>query len=285
LALARWVVDPRNPLTPRVIANRLWQYHLGRGLVDTPSDFGFSGGRPSHPELLDWLADELVAGGWTLKRLHRRIMTSAAYRQGQRADARLGTQDSAPADPQSVDADNRLLWRFSPRRLEAEIVRDAMLAASGELNRQIGGPSFKPFKVTVFNTHFYHLFDSDQPQYNRRTVYRACVNTGKSPFLTALDCPAPSLTTPRRQETTTPLQALALMNDSFVQRQAEKMAARVAAEAGPEVSAQVERAYLIGLSRSPSADEAAAAQDLVTSHSLRELCWALLNFSEFLYVR
>ncbi|MEX2027786.1 MAG: DUF1553 domain-containing protein, partial [Pirellulaceae bacterium] len=241
LAFARWVTDARNPLTPRVIVNRLWQYHFGNGLVETPSDFGYSGGRPSHPELLDWLAQDLVRDGWTLKRLQRRMVCSATYRQrggevseyeGARVrgsgDAKTTLTPSYPhtRTPQTVDADNRLLWRFAPRRLEAEIIRDAMLAASGELNTQMGGPSFKPFTVTVFNTHFYHLFDSGEPQYNRRTVYRACVNTGKSPLLTVLDCPAPSLSTPKRQETTTPLQALALMNDSFVQRQAEKMAAR-----------------------------------------------------------
>ncbi len=303
LAFARWVTDAKNPLTPRVIVNRLWQYHFGRGLVETPSDFGFNGGQPSHPELLDVLADDLVSGGWTLKRVQRRIVTSATYRQGSEgfkvqrskfkvtedqgrsgSNFELGTLNLELPSPQLIDSDNRLLWRFSPRRLEAEIVRDAMLAASGELNRQMGGPSFKPFTVTVFNTHFYHLFDSGEPQYNRRTVYRACVTTGNSPLLTVLDCPAPSLSAPKRQETITPLQALALMNDSFVQRQAAKMAARVAAEAGTDVAAQVERAYAIALSRAPSAEESAAANQLVQSQSLKDLCWALLNSSEFLYV-
>jgi hypothetical protein len=272
-AFARWVADSNNPLTPRVIVNRLWQYHFGRGLVDTPSDFGFSGGQPSHPALLDWLASELIRGGWTLKRLQRRIVCSATYRQGspvhspqsivhsqgRKRDSGLGTVDSGLA--RSIDSDNRLLWRYTPRRLEAEIIRDAMLAASGELNTQMGGPSFKPFTVSVFNTHFYHLFDSGQPQYNRRTIYRACVSTGKSPLLTVLDCPAPSLSAPKRQETITPLQALALMNDSFVQRQAEKLAARVAAEADiADAAAQVQRAYAIALSRKPTDQELAAAK-------------------------
>jgi hypothetical protein len=287
LAFARWVADEKNPLTPRVIVNRLWQYHFGRGLVDTPSDFGFSGGQPSHPELLDWLAAELVRGGWTLKRMQRRIVASATYRQGspvQSPQSKVQSRDENDFGPaKSIDTDNRLLWRFAPRRLEAEIVRDAMLSASGELNTQMGGPSFKPFKVTVFNTHFYQLFDSGEPQYNRRTVYRACVSTGKSPLLAVLDCPAPSLSAPKRQETITPLQALALMNDSFVQRQAETMAARVAAEAGATTKAQVERAYAIALGREPSNEESTAAQELVETQSLRELCWALLNSSEFLY--
>ena len=296
LAFARWVTDPKNPLTPRVIVNRLWQYHFGRGLVDTPSDFGFSGGQPTHPELLDWLSGELVRGGWTLKRIQRRIVSSATYRQGsgevQSPRSKVQSQGKSGFGPwtldfglaKSVDADNRFLWRFAPRRLEAEIVRDAMLMASGELNTQMGGPSFKPFTVKVFNTHFYHLFDSGEPQYNRRTVYRACVATGKSPLLTVLDCPAPSLAAPKRQETTTPLQALALMNDSFVQRQAEKMAARVGAEAGDNAEAQVERAYWIALARAPKSEESAAAKELISSQSLKELCWALLNSSEFLYI-
>ena len=302
LAFARWVVDENNPLTPRVIVNRLWQYHFGRGLVDTTSDFGFNGGLPSHPELLDWLAGELIRGEWTLKRLQRRIVSSATYRQGNGQvsgyeGVSVSGSDAAnpsptPSHPRNltprsiakdVDSDNRLLWRFAPRRLEAEIVRDAMLAASGELNTQMGGPSFKPFKVTVFNTHFYHLFDSGEPQYNRRTVYRACVTTGKSPLLTVLDCPAPSLSAPKRQETITPLQALSLMNDSFVQRQAEKMALRISAEAGANDEGAVRQAYLIALSREPSAEELAAARQLAQSQSLRELCWALLNSSEFLY--
>ena len=299
VAFARWVVDEKNPLTPRVMVNRLWQYHFGRGLVETPSDFGFNGGHPSHPELLDWLATELVRGGWSLKRMQRRLVGSETYRQRSTNDGgnegrREGGTDSRISSlrlsvspslrPAEIDADNRLLWRYAPRRLEAEIVRDAMLSASGELNTQMGGPSFKPFTVTVFNTHFYHLFDSGEPQYNRRTVYRACVTTGRSPLLSALDCPAPSLAAPQRQETITPLQALSLMNDSFVQRQAEKMAARVAREAGDEPAAQVERAYSIAVGRPPSAEELTAAQGLVAGQSLKELCWALLNSSEFLYV-
>jgi hypothetical protein len=145
------------------------------------------------------------------------MLISATYRQSSQFNARAG----------EIDADNRLLWRFAPRRLEGEIVRDAMLAASGELNAQIGGPSFRPFTVTSRNTQFYHLFDDGRADFQRRTVYRINVNTGKSPFLDALDCPAPSLAVPKRQSTTTTLQALALMNDEFVLRQAEKLAARL----------------------------------------------------------
>ncbi len=276
LKLAQWIAHPQNPLPWRVMANRVWQHHFGRGIVDTPSDFGFSGGRPSHLELLDYLANELRREG-SVKSLHRQIMTSRAYRQSSVA------VESTWAAAKQVDADNRLLWRFPTRRLEAEVVRDAMLAVSGQLSRQQGGPSFKPFTVTVFNTHFYHLHDQDKPDLARRTVYRAAVVTGRNPLLTALDCPAPSLASPQRQETVTPLQALSLMNDSFVLRQAARLAERVQPAKSPAV--QVRELYALALGREPSAAELRASQALVVDHSPRELAWVLLNSSEFLYQR
>lgn len=320
LKFADWLAQPENPLTTRVLVNRVWQYHFGQGLVDTPSDFGFNGSRPSHPELLDWLAGRFAGQGlrdrvlgvggnqgsgsnstaqhantsklrspgsvapipyplspkpWSVKDLHREIMLSAAYRQSSRYDAKAA----------AVDADNRLLWHFAPRRLEAETVRDAMLAVSGELNPQVGGPSFRPFTVTIFNTSFYHLFDSGEPEYNRRTLYRMGIQTGKSPFLDALDCPAPSLTIPRRRTTTTALQALALMNDSFVQRQARKLAERLPRAAGATPEAQVALAYRLAFGRPPTAEEQRDTARLVREQGLETACWALLNASEFLYVR
>jgi mono/diheme cytochrome c family protein len=280
LMLARWLTHDANPLPWRVMANRLWQYHFGRGLVETPSDFGFSGGQPSHPELLDYLAMDLrQTGSW--KTLHRRIMTSATYQQASQVDSNEMTKRAA-----EHDADNRLLWRFPARRLEAESVRDAMLAVSGQLNRQQFGPSFKPFTVTVFNTHFYHLHDQDRPEFNRRTVYRASVVTGRNPLLAALDCPAPSLAVPKRQETVTPLQALGLMNDSFVLRQATALADRAKNFAGANSSReQVEEMYAITLSRAPTSEELATGEQLIEHHGARELAWALLNSSEFLFQR
>ena len=274
LKFAGWVASRDNPLTARVMVNRVWQHHFGQGLVETPSDLGFNGGRPSHPELLNWLATEFM-NQWSLKRLHRLIVLSSTYRQSSQFHARAA----------AIDADNRLLWRFAPQRLEAETVRDAMLAASAELNRQIGGPSFRPFTVTALLTQFYHLIDDGRPDFNRRTVYRVSVNTAKSPFLDALDCPAPSLSAPRRRSTTTTLQALALMNDSFVMRQAEKFAARVAAAVGEEPAAQIRFAWRIALGRVPSDDELAAGVALVAKQGLESACWALLNSSEFLYVK
>lgn len=282
LALAQWLAEPANPLPPRVMANRIWQYHFGRGLVETPSDFGFQGGLPANGPLLEYLSWELVRSGGSLKRLHRLIMSSHAYRQASSPPPELRKSGL------QRDADNRLTWRYTPRRLEAETIRDCLLSVSGELNLQMGGPSFKPFTVTVFNTHFYHLFDRDEPQYNRRTVYRACVTTGKNPLLAALDCPAPSLATPKRQETVTPLQALGLMNDSFVQRQAGKLAAAIEAELPPSREDHAKKsahvAYLRALGRVPTPAELKTASALVRDHGLRELCWALMNSSEFLYL-
>ncbi|MBT6154881.1 MAG: DUF1553 domain-containing protein [Planctomycetaceae bacterium] len=275
LKFAEWATSPEHPLTARVIVNRIWQYHFGKGLVKTPSDFGFNGGLPSHPELLDWLATDFVRHGWSIKHLHRRIMQSAAYRQSSAINQRAA----------ELDPDNRFLWKFSPRRLEGETVRDVLLAVSGELNHQIGGPSFQPFTVTVFNTHFYHLFDSEKSQYNRRTVYRANVMTGRSPLLDAFDCPAPSISAPKRASTTTPQQALALMNDSFVLRQAERLATRTQETVGGDANKQVQQIYQRALGRTPTRSEATDMVTLVKQHGLKTACWVLMNSSEFLYLK
>ncbi len=272
---AGWLVDPRNPLTARVMVNRIWHYHFGRGLVDSPNDFGVNGSRPSHPELLDWLASEFIASGWSIKSIHRLIMNSAAYRQSSQFDANAAAKD----------ADDRLLWRFPPHRIDAESVRDAMLAVSGRLNETMGGPGFRPFKVTVFNSTFYDLIDEDRPDFNRRTVYRIGVNSAKDPLLESFDCPEPSVKTPRRNSTTTPLQALGLMNNPFVLRQARYMAERVRAEAGADDRACAIRAYRLAFGRSPSEAERERAATHIAKRGLPSLCWALLNASEFLYVK
>jgi len=272
---AAWMAAGANPLPPRVIANRVWQYHFGRGLVATPSDFGLNGGRPSHPELLDSLAGELVRSGWRLKALHRAIVLSSTYRQA-------STHDEKGA---AIDADTILLWRYPPRRLEAEAVRDAMLAVSGELNRAIGGPSFRPFTTTSFNATFYHPLDRDDPELNRRTVYRMNINSGKEPLLDAFDCPSPSVKTPTRGETITPLQALSLMNNSFVQRQADRLAERALAGAGGELPVAIDRAYERALGRRPTNGERQRALTAASERGLASVCWALLNSSEFLYVQ
>src|SRR5436309_3216786 len=169
------------------MVNRIWHYHFGRGLVATPNDFGYNGGQPSHPELLDWLASEFIRSGGSLKQLHRLIVLSGVYRQSSHFSAKAA----------AVDADNRLLWRFPGRRLEGEAVRDAMLAVSGELNRAAGGPSFRPFVVRVFNSNFYDLTDPKGPEYQRRTVYRMIVGSARSPLREAVACRDPSVKTPQ----------------------------------------------------------------------------------------
>ena len=275
LKFADWLSDVRNPLPARVMANRVWHLHFGQGLVATPNDFGVSGERPSHPELLDWLAVKFIESGWSVKSLHRLIVHSATYRQ---ASAFI---DSAA----SIDADNRLLWRFAPRRLEAEAVRDAMLVASGQLSPIGGGPSFRPFTTTEFNATFYTPIDRDEPEFNRRTVYRINVNSGKDPLLDSFDCPDPSVKTPRRGVTTTPLQALELMNNAFVQRQASHLAERAMRTANDDVSRAIESAYRMALGRTPSGAELIRAIAVAKERSLASVCWALFNSTEFIYVR
>jgi mono/diheme cytochrome c family protein len=275
LRLAKWIADPANPLTARVMVNRLWHYHFGRGIVGSPNDFGFNGERPTHPELLDWLAITFLRNGGRLKPLHRLILLSNTYRQSGRYSAANAAKD----------ADDRLLWRFPPHRLEGEAVRDAMLSVSGQLNPRRGGPSFRPFTEFVDNSHFYTLIDSPDPEFCRRTIYRINVNSAKSPLLEALDCPDPSTKTPRRAVTTTPLQALELMNSSFVMRQARCFAARLVKEAGPSLPARVTLAYHLAFSRAPTMQETAEALKFAREQGMENFCWALYNASEFLYVR
>jgi mono/diheme cytochrome c family protein len=272
---AEWLGDPRNPLPARVMVNRVWQHHFGVGLVSTPNDLGMSGSKPSHPELLDWLASEFIAHHWSVKALHRRIVTSATYRQSSAMNAQAA----------SGDADNQLLWRFTPQRLEAEAVRDAMLAVSGELNPEMGGPSFRPFDTKSFNATFYFPADKTGPEFNRRTVYRMNVNSGKDPLLEAFDCPDPSAKTPRRGVTTTPLQALGLMNNSFVQRQAGLLAERVLAEAHGDESEAIRHAYRRCFAREPAEGELREARAAAHATDLQNVCWALLNATEFVFVR
>jgi hypothetical protein len=274
IKLAEWITDPRNPLTARVMVNRIWQYHFGQGIVATPSDFGSSGKGPSHPELLDWLAAAFIEDGFSVKALHRRIVGSAAYRQAS------SFEESAA----SVDAEDSLLWRFPPRRLEGEEVRDAMLFASGELNLEMGGPSFRPFEVENHGSDFYILKDRSEPPFNRRTIYRMNVNSGKSPLLDAFDCPDPSVKTPSRRVTTTPLQALALMNNPFVQRQASRLAERTLRECGGDPRPAARSLFRRALGRDPSPEEAEEALSQAREHGMESVAWVLFNSTEFLHV-
>jgi len=275
LRFAAWLGDPRNPLPARVMANRVWHLHFGQGIVATPNDFGVSGAAPSHPQLLDWLALRFRESGFRVKTLHRLIVTSAAYRRSSAFDAKAA----------AVDADNRLLWRFAPRRLEAEAVRDAMLAVSGLLNPALGGPSFQPFTISAHGSSFYQPVDRAEPEFNRRTVYRMSVNSGKDPLLDAFDCPDPAIKTPRRGTTTTPLQALELMNSGFVQRQAGQFAERCLKAAGGDAERAVNAAYRLALGRDPTLSEREGALEATRDRGLQHVCWALLNSTEFVYVR
>ena len=277
---AEWLADPRNPLPARVMANRVWHFHFGQGIVASPNDFGVSGARPTHPELLDWLATQFIERGWSVKALHRLIVNSATYRQSS-----APTVNDAYRRATSLDADNQLLWRYPPRRLEAEAVRDAVLAVSGQLSLEAGGPSFRPFDILKFPANAYVPVDKIGPAFNRRTVYRMNVNSGKEPLLDAFDCPDPSVKTPRRGVTSTPLQALALMNNSFVQRHAGSLAERALKESANDLPRAVHTVYRLALGRPPAEQEAERALAAARARSLTNLCWALLNSTEFVYVR
>jgi mono/diheme cytochrome c family protein len=274
-ALADWIVDPGNRLTARVIVNRLWHHHFGTGLVDTPSDFGAGGGRPSHPELLDWLASELIANGWRLKPIHRLIVTSRAWRQ------RGAPSEAAMA----VDAQDRLLWRYPPHRLEAEAIRDAILATSGSLNPQAGGPGFDLFVANANYVKVYETKTEFSADDFRRMIYQSKPRSEIDTFFGAFDCPDAGQIQPKRTSSTTPLQALNLLNGAFLIDQADRFAARVAREAGDAPAERVRRAFLLAFGREATEAEIAAATTLVADHGLPALCRALYNANEFLSVR
>jgi hypothetical protein len=275
-ALAEWITHPDNPLTARVIVNRLWHWHFGQGIIDTPSDFGLGGGQPSHPELLDWLAAELIREKWSLKAMHRLILLSEAYQQTST------TPDNAPGA--ATDADNRLIWRQNPRRIEAEAVRDAVLAVSGKLNRERGGPGFEDFKYTEAYAPIYEYVTADKPELWKRSIYRYIVRTTPDRFLTTLDCPDPANFTPKRLTTTTPLQSLALYNNEFMLKQARYFSERLKAEAGSEAAEQAKRAFLHAFGRPPGQEELRLAEKVIHEQGLFVLCRSLLNANEFVYV-
>jgi mono/diheme cytochrome c family protein len=348
LALARWIADPTNPLTARVMVNRIWQYHFGEGLVSTPSDFGANGARPTHPELLDWLAAEFMDHGWSVKHLHRLIVTSATYRQsaevkslnrymvesGKRAsrnadsrfngstvqrfnassthEARSRGRESAPpsrdqvapthvggyprgfvasmrgaeaaAAPHTIDANNRLLWRFPARRLEAEALRDAILAVSGNLDRRMGGPGWSPFEPNENYVRVYNPKQQFGPADWRRMVYATAVRQRPDGVFGVFDCPDGGQIAPKRNRSTTPLQALNLLNSGFIVQQARIFAERLEREAGADSAAQVHRAFALAFQREPEPAESSAALDLVRRDGLPALCRALFNANEFVFL-
>ncbi len=274
-ALAHWLTDPQNPLTWRSIVNRVWQYHFGAGLVTTPNDFGRNGAAPSHPELLDWLAAEFRDSGGSLKKLHRLIVTSATYRQ-------TSNPQSAIHNPQS----NELLWRQNRRKLEAEAVRDAVLAVSGKLDLTMGGPGWQDFVVEhpEHSPHYeYGLADPDDARTWRRSIYRFIVRSQTQPWMTALDCADPSMRVDKRNESISPLQALALLNNGFMLAQSKHFAARLQREFPNDLTRQIERAYWLVLGRAPSMTERVKFSAFARRYGLPNLCRVLLNLNEFTF--
>ncbi len=275
-ALAEWVADPNNPLTWRTMANRVWQYHFGQGLSETPGDFGRNGSKPSHPELLDWLASEFRDNGGSVKKLHRRIMLSDTYRQS----------STSYAGAAAVDGSNRLLWRQNRRKLEAEALRDAILQASGRLDLTMGGAGWQDFVVEqpAHSPHYrYDLSDPLDKGTFRRSVYRFIVRSQTQPWMTSLDCADPSMRVDRRNESLSPLQALALLNNGFLLAQARELAKRAEGEA-PDMNRRVERAFRLALSRSASPAELEALTAYASDNGLANTCRLILNLNEFTFV-
>jgi hypothetical protein len=275
-ALAKWLTHRDNPLVWRSVVNRAWLYHFGRGIVDTPNDFGRMGQLPTHPELLDFLAAEFRDGGGSLKALHKLIVTSATYRQASAAN---------PANAKT-DADNRYLWRQNRRKLEAEAVRDSILAVAGKLDLTAGGPSFQDFVIEKpeHSPHYqYHLHDPDDPRSHRRSVYRFVVRSKTQPFLTALDCADPSLSVDRRTEGVTPQQALALLNNRLIRAMSRHFAARVERMA-TDPPGRVTAAVRLALGRDPTPAERDELTRHADRHGLAETCRLIFNLTEFAFV-
>jgi hypothetical protein len=303
-ALAKLLTDAQNPLTARVMVNRIWHYHFGRGIVGTPSDFGMKGDRPTHPELLDWLASEFVNNGWSIKYMHRLIMTSETYKQG----------SSSRAEAVAIDPEDKWLWRFPRHRLEGETIRDEALAISGMLNTKMGGPSVFPELPVGLEGRGDWKVTPDKEERNRRSVYVFVRRNTRYPMFETFDMPDTHESCARRMVTTSPLQALTMLNDKVSLEWAENFAARVLKESGDDEEKQIRAAYQFALARSPSADETALVKrffaehakivkerviedepvsvpvsfpkdgDKVAGATLVDFCHTLLNSNEFVYM-
>jgi hypothetical protein len=278
--LARAIIDPENPLTARVMVNRIWQWHFGTGIVNTANDFGVNGGRPSHPELLDWLASEFVASGWHVKHMHRQIVLSSAYRQASRnPDVKPGALN---------DPDVRLLWHFSRRRLTAEEIRDSMVVIAGRLNRKAGGQSVV---VPVDGDLVKQLYAPSQwavtpdwKEHDRRSVFLLAKRNLRLPFMAAFDQPDAATSCCRRESSTHALQALELLNGTLANGLADSFADRLRRDAGTEPSAQVQLAYRLATGRLPAAKELELGVEFLKTQPLREFALAVFNLNAFLYV-
>ncbi len=276
IALANWILAPENPLTWRSIVNRIWQHHFGRGIVDSPNDFGRMGRRPTHPDLLDWLAIQFRDNGQSLKAMHRLILCSATYRQGS------ATRPEAAA----IDSGNRFLWRMNRRRLDAESIRDSVLLLADCLNEEMFGSSFQDFVIEKpeHSPHYqYHLHDPLDARSHRRSIYRFLVRSQQQPFMTALDCADPSMMVDKRTETLTPLQALSLLNNRFITAMAAQMAERMRREGiglREDLAAWFHRAF----GRPPASGELNLLADYAEQHGAANACRVMLNLNEFLFI-
>ncbi|MBM82506.1 MAG: hypothetical protein CMJ78_18235 [Planctomycetaceae bacterium] len=298
LALADWLTSAENPLVARVMVNRIWQYHFGRGLVDTPSNFGLRGSKASHPKLLDWLASEFVRSGWSIKHMHRLMMTSSVYRQSGVSFQLAKTRKAA-----SSKLTPRLLSRFPKRRLEAELIRDRILAASGSLNRSMHGPGVRPrihpSVIETSTTRKWPTIETETPEHWRRSVYIFVRRSVLMPMLEAFDSPTTTQSCERRLTTTVATQALQLMNDAFTNEQATIMARRVANLVGSDFDKQIEQIYWRSLSRKPTTDEQNDSREFLEQQrsyhgkrnskqagvlALTDLCHVMFNLNEFVYV-
>jgi hypothetical protein len=278
-ALAEWLVSADNPLTARVIANRVWHHHFGRGIVATLDNFGKMGEKPTHPELLDWLAFDLMDHAWSLKHLHRLIMTSSAYKMASQFEN---------AGDLAKDPENDYLWRFRMQRLDAEIVRDTVLAASGALNLEMYGPPvFPKLQPEVLHTMNKGIWEreEDGPKVWRRSVYVYRKRGLPFPLFEVFDLPDQNITCSRRNVSTVPTQALTLLNDEFVLRQAQLFADRIREAAPRATAAQIRAAYAIALSRPPTDDEMRLALDFLKRQKLLDFAHVMLNLNEFVYMR
>jgi hypothetical protein len=278
--LARWLADPANPLTARVLVNRIWQYHFGAGIVKTVNDFGVKGDRPSHPDLLDWLAATLVEGGWRLKPIHRLMVLSASYRQSSRSPM--------AAEYTRGDPENRLLWHFSRRRLTAEEIRDAMLAASGRLNPKAGGPSVMvpvdPGLVQLLYKPSQWQVAASPAEHDRRSIYLIAKRNLRLPFLETFDAPAMLTSCARRESSTHAPQALEMLNGPLANDLAASFARRLETECGGDPARVVDRAFRLATGRPPSSDERALSLAFLRDQPLSEFALAVFNLNGFLYV-
>ena len=276
IALANWILDDANPLTWRSIVNRVWQHHFGRGIVDSPNDFGRMGQRPTHPDLLDYLATRFRDGGQSIKALHRLILTSATYRQ----------QSKSRAHEASIDGGNRFLWRMHKRRLDAESIRDSVLELADAMNLEMYGPSFQDFVIEKpeHSPHYqYHLHDPLDPRSHRRSIYRFLVRSQQQPFMTTLDCADPSMMVDKRSETLTPLQALSLLNNRFMTAMAERMGQSLKND---NVNREKGIRYLFYrlTGREIQDEELTALNDYASRHGEANVCRIMLNLNEFVFV-